>query len=287
MKDAKINDVSALGLTALLPLYIRATELPHARPLVRDEKSLEIVEAIDFDFTSLKIPSPMAIPSLLRARELDRIALSYLCRHPRAAVVNIGCGLDARFLRIDNREIRWYELDFPEVISLRRQFFHENERYRFLACSVMDFEWMDRVAMDADGWLFIAEGVLMFLGEADVRKLVVRLRDRFPGAELVFDAASRLMVRMSRRYSSLRSLGVAMLWGIRTSAELEGWGEGISLLEDWYYYEHWEERLGWQNLFDLIPFLRRSSRLLRYQLGCSFDNESPLHGGRGLRKDHK
>lgn len=269
MKKVKTDALDGLGLTALLPLYIRAVEARRDHPFIRDEKALEMVEAIDFDFSSLRVPSATAIPSLLRVRQFDRMAISYLRRHPRAAVVNIGCGLDTRFFRIDNGQIRWYELDLPDVIALRRSFFSESDRYHFLARSVMDFDWMERVAAGGDGWLFLAEGVLIYLREDEVKKLVIRLCDRFPGAELIFDVASRWMVRMSRWHPSLKSLGAAMQWSIRTGAELERWRPGISLMEEWFYYNVYEPRLGWQNIFRFFPLVRNLFRILRYRLGNS------------------
>jgi len=36
--------------------------------------------------------------------------------------VNIGCGFDTTFERIDNGKITFYDLDLPDVINLRKQF---------------------------------------------------------------------------------------------------------------------------------------------------------------------
>jgi len=267
MKKVKADALDSLGLTALLPLYIRALEARRNNPLIRDRKAMEMVEAIDFDFSSLKVPSTTAVPSLMRVRQFDRMSLSYLHRYPRAAVVNIGCGLDTRFFRVDNGQVQWYELDLPEVIDLRRNFFSENDRYRFLACSVMDFDWMEQVITHNDGCLFLAEGLLFYLLTDEVKKLVLQLYERYPGAELIFDAASRWMVRMSRWHPSLKSLGAAMDWSIRTSADLERWRAGISLMEEWFYYNEYDPRLGWQNIFRFIPLVRNLFRILHYRLG--------------------
>lgn len=70
-------------------------------------------------------------------REIDRYARDFLSRHPEAAVVHIGCGLDSRFERVDNGKVEWYDLDLPDVIELRRKFIgDEGERYHLLDCSV-------------------------------------------------------------------------------------------------------------------------------------------------------
>ena len=96
----------------------------------------------------------------MRLREFDRRAQDFLARHPEAVVVHIGCGLDARFERVDNGQVEWYDLDLPEVIELRHQLLDETARCRFLGCSVFDRTWLDLVSIHASrAFLFLAEGV--------------------------------------------------------------------------------------------------------------------------------
>jgi len=61
---------------------------------------------------------------------------------PDGVVVNIGCGLDSRFSRIDNRRVRFYDLDVHSVIEIKRRFFDESNWYRFISSSVLDYNWM-------------------------------------------------------------------------------------------------------------------------------------------------
>jgi O-methyltransferase involved in polyketide biosynthesis len=128
----------------------------------------------------------------LRAREFDRAVRAFLEQHPDGVVVDIGCGLDTRFERIcseqpDNGRVTWFNLDFPEVIALRERFFAPNSRCHTLACSVMEFAWMDEVAQHPGPYFFLAEASLPYVAEDDVRRLLLTLRDRFPGAELMLD----------------------------------------------------------------------------------------------------
>jgi len=61
---------------------------------------------------------------------------------PDGVVVNIGCGLDSRFSRIDNGRVCFHDLDLPDVSGIKRRFFEENDRYQFIASSVLDYDWM-------------------------------------------------------------------------------------------------------------------------------------------------
>ena len=59
-------------------------------------------------------------------------------KYPDCVIVSIGCGLDTRFLRIDNGKIKWYNLDLPEVIEKRKLFFEPHERVIDIAKSAFD-----------------------------------------------------------------------------------------------------------------------------------------------------
>jgi len=50
----------------------------------------------------------------------------------------VGCGLDTRFDRVDDGQVRWYDLDVPEVIDLRKQFLAESERVTCISGSAFD-----------------------------------------------------------------------------------------------------------------------------------------------------
>ena len=134
---------------------------------------------------------------ILRNREFDRYALDFLTRYPNAVVVHIGCGLDARFERVDNGQVEWYDLDFPPVIEFRRKFISdEGGRYHFLACSALDKRLAnDRERSSSASISLSHRGRLDVLEESQVKSLVLTLRDHFPGAELVFDAFSPFLIR--------------------------------------------------------------------------------------------
>ena len=89
------------------------------------------------------------------------MVLDFLTRNPDGIVVNIGCGLDTRFSRIDDGKVEWYDLDFPEVIDVKKHFFQENDRYHFISSSVLEFKWIENLSNKKNHpFLFIAEGVL-------------------------------------------------------------------------------------------------------------------------------
>jgi O-methyltransferase involved in polyketide biosynthesis len=205
MSETITWDLSGVSETLLITLYIRALESQRPDALLKDEKAEVLVKKISddglYDFgriKSLHLSEANKLVLILRNREFDRYARDFLARRPDAVVVHIRCGLDSRFERVDNGQVEWHDLDLPDVIDLRRQLIGgEGERYHLLGCSVLDNAWLDTVSAHGLGnhsFLFLAEGVFMYLEGAQVKSLVLALRDRFPGAELAFDAYSPIHV---------------------------------------------------------------------------------------------
>lgn len=272
MAETTNQGLSGVAETLLMTLYIRAMESQRPDALIKDEKAVALVTQMSYDFDrirQLKMDEDDKVGVILRNREFDRYVQDFLARNPEAVVVHIGCGLDSRFERVDNGKVEWYDLDLPEVIEQRRKFIgDEKERYHLLAGSAFDNAWLDTVKVHRQRpFLFLAEGVLMYFEEAQVKSLVLMLRDHFPGAELVFDAFSPFIVRMNNLRMAISKFGVRYRWGLRRGQELEKWGRGIRLLDEWGYFDRPEPRLDHIRWMRHIPLLARVMRVYHFRLG--------------------
>ncbi|HNT76695.1 MAG TPA: class I SAM-dependent methyltransferase [Anaerolineae bacterium] len=258
----QLNDISE---TLLLPLAYRAFESRRPDALIHDPKAAEIVAQLAYDFSKLERQRYQQLNIGLRVREFDRAVRAFLEQHPDGVVVDIGCGLDTRFERVDNGQVMWFNLDFPEVMALRERFFAPHARCHSLACSALEFAWMDEVAQQPGPYFFLAEGVFPYIAEDELKSLLLALRDRFPGSELMFDMLPALLMRFNRMHPAIRQTRAARVrWATNDSRAPEKWGVG-RLLADWRYYNHDDPRLGWRRVFRYIPFMR-DFRVLRYQL---------------------
>ncbi len=264
MPTHAIRNLNAVSQTLLIPLYYRAIESQRPDALVQDPKAVELVDQLDCDFSGVQSLKDEQVNYLLRMREFDRLARAFLAEHPNAVIVDLGCGLDTRFERVDNGQVEWFGLDLPEVIELRKEFLHETPRCHFIGCSVLDFSWMDALSGRAGRpVLFLAEAVLVYLEEADVKRLVRALVERFPGAELVCDVYSPVVVRLHPRPTAVAH----PRWGLKNDRDVETWAPGICLLGQWYYFDKPEPRLGAFQLMRYIPFFARAVRIVHYRLG--------------------
>ena len=71
----------------------------------------------------------------------DELVKNFIEKNPDCTVVNIACGLDTRFYRMDNGKITWYNLDLPETIAIRNQIFEESGRVSTIGISALDPAW--------------------------------------------------------------------------------------------------------------------------------------------------
>ena len=272
MSEIKSQTLSGVTKTLLLPLYNRAMESKRPDAMIKDEKAVELVTQMRLDFSSVRqIPMTelLKVMRIMLTREMDRYARDFLSRHPEAVVVHIGCGLDSRFERVDNGRVEWFDLDLPEVIDLRRRFIgDEHERYHLLAGSVLEDAWLEAVKVYSQRpFLFLAETVFVYFIEAQVKSLVLTLRDRFPGAELVLDGWRPFEIWVGNRYLSPSKFAGLMQWGLWNGREIEGWGDGIHLLDEWGFFDRPEPRLHSFRWMAPIFRLLKPFRVFHFQLG--------------------
>jgi methyltransferase (TIGR00027 family) len=215
--------------TNLVTLYLRAYESRSERPVLGDHDAAAAVDRIDYDFNRIRrssFPASNQYLVALRAKQLDDWCTAYLRCQPDAVVLHLGCGLDGRAFRLEvPSSVLWFDVDQPGVIELRRKLYDDTDRYRMIGSSVTDPGWLEQVRPGRPT-LVVAEGLLMYLNEDEVRQLLARLTDRFDGGEMLFDTLSALAPLLSR----LLTRGI-IKWGVRDAADLQRWNPKLRLLE--------------------------------------------------------
>ena len=187
--------------TLIIPLFGRLICSEHYPELFSDPSAARICGKLNYDFSEKRrlMESPAGLFGALEVaqRQYDLMweVRDYLKTHPRAAVVNLGCGLDDTFSQVDNGECRGYNLDMPDVITVRNELLPAGEREQNIGCNLNDHSWMDRI--DADhGAVFFASGVFYYFETEAVKALFQKMAARFPGAVLAFDCCNKRGARM-------------------------------------------------------------------------------------------
>ena len=169
--ELKLGDIQT---TALIPLAVKANETLRPVPRSRDHTAVEIIKALNIDTKPYdKFMSHEGV--VARTIMLDRQLKGIIREAPDTVVVNLGAGFDDRFSRVDNGRIRWFDVDLPDSIELRKKVFKERDRVTMIAGSVLDDGWCGQVKAGmpkADAKvLFLAEGLFMYFTLDEIKNI--------------------------------------------------------------------------------------------------------------------
>jgi len=234
MEDKNEIKLGSVQETLLLPLWGRAIETQKKKPLLVDSKAVSIINSIPYDFTTISknIMNLSRLSWIARSIYFDKKIKAFINHFPEASIVNIGCGLDTTFDRVDNGKIHWYDLDLPDTIELRKKYISETDRRIFISKSVFDTSWYE-IIENRNNVMFLIAGVLYYFDESEVKKLFNSSHTFLPGVEIVFDYASKLGISVSNK-KVLEKGGmdksVFLKWGINEIKEIEKWADYIKVI---------------------------------------------------------
>ena len=218
--------------TLVIPLFGRLVCSEHFPELFSDPEAERICNSLDYDFAEKrkKMESAAGLFGALevaqRQYDLRCEVVSYLREHPEAAVVNLGCGLDDTFSKVDNGQCRGYNIDLPDVIGVRNELLPAGVREKNLACDLNDFSWMDEIEA-SHGAVFFAAGVFYYFKTEDMKKLLCVMAERFPGGVLAFDTCNERGAVLMRK-TWLKEAGitdVSAFFSLEDETELMGWSD--------------------------------------------------------------
>jgi O-methyltransferase involved in polyketide biosynthesis len=146
------------------------------------------------------------LPHIKRITTIDSLTNNFIDRHNNCTVINLACGFDTRFWRINNQDIK----------------------YTTIGCSVLDYSWIDKVVKDGNrDFLFIAEGLLMYFPQNDGIDFLSTLPKHFSNSEIVFDMFPKYLTkgiwRVITKWLSKQSFGfdITMDFGFKKTNDLE------------------------------------------------------------------
>ena len=162
--------------------------------------------------TGLELDALFARFPDLRVTGID-MTEEMLCANPEALVLQIGCGLDSRCLRVKAPYLHWIDTDFPEVLSLRKKYYEEDEAYRMMALDASKPEQLETLP-DGESAVLLLEGVSMYLTTEQVRRLLQALGKKYARLQILMDVYTALGARASKYKNPVKDVGVAEVYGI-------------------------------------------------------------------------
>jgi O-methyltransferase involved in polyketide biosynthesis len=269
-EQISVSNLKNVAETLLYTLISRYVETKKLDGVISDPKSVEIIDSLDYDVNKTKLFPISQLGACFRTIIFDEAVNKFLKANPDGVVINLGCGLDTRFPRIDNGRVIWFDLDLPETIEIRRHFFEETDKHRFIAKSALDPSWADEVPKGKKTCI-IMEGLSFYFTEEENRRVLSIIMKNFPEAEFFMEAFHPLFIKicsftvskdpLDKKASSL------LKWGIKSGKKIEDWFEGVRFIEEEYVINKGRERFSLSNriLFALIPLLPKMTKIIHLQ----------------------
>jgi O-methyltransferase involved in polyketide biosynthesis len=245
-----------------LTLGGRALDSRLPRPFLGDTMADEIMTTTGYDLSkfpalSTKIldPRTKVFDIAVRAKRFDELVRRFVIHHPDAVVLDLGAGLDGRIFRVDPpATIRWYDVDFPEVVALRPHLLPQRVHADSLGVDLTDPDWLHDMPTDRSA-VIVADGLIPFLTHSDFVSLLNRLTDHFPSGELAFNLYTTYAIWALTHSRGLAAIASGVVNpGINDPHQPERWIDRLKLVEEIFLTRAPE-------VAELPPIVRLTSRL--------------------------
>lgn len=244
--------------TLIIHLYGRKVCSERFPNLFKDSEAERLCSMLDYDFEEKgkKMETTAGLFGALevaqRQYDISCEVKDYLIDHPKAAVVNLGCGLDDTIHKCDNGTCYGYNIDMPDVIAIRNDILKERDREKNLAYNLNDFKWMDEIDSDY-GVIFFATGVFYYFRTEDIKKLFCEVAKRFPGGILVFDSCNKRGAKMMTK-TWLKEAGikdVQAFFSIENEKELLNWSNDFKSITSKSYMR------GYRDIYNYVSGIHK------------------------------
>jgi methyltransferase (TIGR00027 family) len=279
-----MDTLTAVSETALITLKSRVQEAEKDEPVIRDDVAQECLAKIrpllpletQNRLLNKRLPATLTRHIALRARKYDSYAKAFIAENQAGRVVSLGCGFDTRYWRVSDRAWNYIEVDLPEVVAAKRKVLGDRLTYRTIGCSVLEDDWIEEVrSLQKENILFLAEGLLMYLPQAEVVGLFNKLAETFSKSEIVFEVVNQKYTqglwkksvesKMKRNLGS--DAGTSYQFGVREAREVETYNPAIKVVEEWSYFEDEDIRPRFLRLFRHFKFMTRTQWTIRTTIG--------------------
>ena len=185
--------------TLYIPLAARAYVTKRFPEFFKDETSAMLDERVPASVKEGSNEYTM-MASVCRYHITDGMERDFASKHPdRCNIIHIGTGLETAYIRLEDIGAHFYDMDLPDVIELRKSLLPPKENETVIAGDMFDLSWADGIDEKVPT-MILALGVFQYFEEDRIVDLVGKLKERFPGSELVFDATNTKGVKYTNKY---------------------------------------------------------------------------------------
>ena len=245
--NLKFGDIQE---TALIPLAIKASETARPNARIKDLKAKEIIDALGVDvskFDPFLSHEGVVARTILYREQLKEL----LNKYPDAVCINLGCGFDDKFSQVDNGSVRWFDVDLPDQIDVRRKVYEDRERCVMLEGNALNGDWT-RSIPKADMVIVVMEGVLEYFSKEQVKTCLNMLCDGFPHGYLLAELHSPFLEKNSKHHDAVKNTNATFGWGTKNGREYLALEPRMTLVSETSYNEEMKKYTIRGKLFAII-----------------------------------
>ena len=210
--------MDGVSKTLYIPLYGKAY-VSQRKLFLLDESAEAIWKKGGFPLKGKAKSKWLACNMGMRAAVFDQWTKDMLEAYPGAVVLHLGCGLDSRVNRVAHPGNQWYDVDFPEVIARRQQYFSQTETYRMVGADVRQPQWLDGVS-GGTAAIVVMEGLSMYLQMQELKTLLRDLKAHFARVHVLMDTYTVFGAKATRYKNPINTVGVTQVYGLDDPREL-------------------------------------------------------------------
>ena len=252
------RQMNEVNKTPYIPLYGKS--YVSKRGMILSDKTAEFIwEKEGFELKGKSGSKWLAYYMGMRAAVFDEWTASALKEMPESLVLHIGCGMDSRVKRIAPKGIKWYDVDFPDVIQERKKYYEESEAYHMIGADARQTEWLADI--EKKPAVVVMEGLSMYLSYTEMTGLLYALHNHFPALKILMDCYSEFAAKASKYKNPVKDMGVTRVYGIDDPLKYED-GTGVK-----YTAQHsitpqklLDELRSWEKIFFSLIYCGKAAR---------------------------
>lgn len=190
IEESVMDENQTVGEDIVHSVWIRTVLAQRYSKLFSDNETIRLSEKLGAQHKAINAQYNTYAKAVMMERivGMDERVRQFIMRYADGVVVNVGAGLDTMFSRVDNGRIKWYNVDLPERIELRRKYLASRDREQNIDKSIFDYTWIDRIRKSQNqAVLFVCCDIMKYFDKNRLREFLNEIWMKFPGAEVVFD----------------------------------------------------------------------------------------------------
>lgn len=211
--------LNSVNKTLYIPLFGKAF-VSKKGIILSDEKAEEIWQSCGFALSGKAKSKWLAYYMAMRSATFDEWTKAKIAQRDNPVVLHLGCGLDARAIRVGTEGTTWFDVDFNSVIAERKKFFAENENYKMVCTDLKDERFVGELPR-AKRAVVIMEGVSMYLSNEQLQNLFCALCNHFENLDVLVDCYTSFGAKMSKIKNPVKDVGVSTVYGIDSPTVFE------------------------------------------------------------------